>query len=56
MVPEKRNIDTKQTAEIFKYTYYFESVRKTLSSGKSSPGRIPKGRTKTIIASKIMIH
>ena len=40
MVPEKRNIDTKQTAKILKYTYYFESVRKTLSSGNSSPGRI----------------
>ena len=52
MVPEKRNIDTKQTAEIFKYTYYFERVRKTLLSGNSSPGRIPKGRTQTIIASK----
>ena len=39
MVPEKRNINTKQTAEILKYTYYFESVRKTLSSGNSSPER-----------------
>ena len=56
MVTEKRNIVTKQTAEILNYTYYFERVRKTLTSGNSSPGRIPKGRTKTIIAAKIMIH
>ena len=45
MVPEKRNIDTKQTADILKYTYYFERVRKTLLSGNSSPGRLHKGRT-----------
>ena len=59
MVPEKRNIDTKQTAEILKYTYTYmiSKVYERRSRVEIHPLDVyPRDEHKTIIAAKIMIH